>query len=291
MTLRSALVAMALVTIFRLAGYLTEPRLTDAEIHRVFSGREGSGSTRPAARPLRIVTWNIERGVRLQGIVDKLKALDGDVILLQEADRFCRRSGGRDVPREIAKSLGMNWAFGGEFQEIGEGDGSVAATTGQAILSREPIEEAKVMVFGDQVHLRWSLNPVQPRRGGRIALTARTAGIVVYNLHLESGGTDQLRQRQLDEVLADSGGRALPHIIAGDLNSSATGTPTMVKALAAADFSDTSAPLADRRTSVHHEHPIDWVFVRDIAALDGRVSRVENVSDHYPLIVSVSTAP
>jgi hypothetical protein len=32
-----------------------------------------------------------------------------------------------------------------------------------------------------------AINPVQPRRGGRIALRARSAGILRYNTHIESG--------------------------------------------------------------------------------------------------------
>ena len=37
---------------------------------------------------------------------------------------------------------------------------------------------------------------MQPRRGGRLALRARTAGLLVYNLHLESGGDDVQRASQ-----------------------------------------------------------------------------------------------
>ena len=48
-----------------------------------------------------------------------IKKLDADVLLLQEVDRGCDRSGRRDVAADLAAALGMNWIFAGEFQEIG----------------------------------------------------------------------------------------------------------------------------------------------------------------------------
>ena len=42
---------------------------------------------------------------------------------------------------------------------------------------------------------------MQPRRGGRIVLTAQTADLRVYNTHAESGNNDALRMRQaVDEL-------------------------------------------------------------------------------------------
>ena len=294
MTLRSAAVLlMALVTIFRLAGYLTEPSLSDAVIHQVAAGsNEPEPSGEPTRRRLRIVSWNIERGVRFDGILEELRSIDADVLLLQEVDRYCQRSGARDVARDLARSLGMNWITGGEFQEVGEGNGTVAATTGQAILSRDEIRDARVIVFRDQAHLRWRLNLLQPRRGGRIALKATTAGIVFYNLHLESGGSDDLRRSQLAQVLADAAlDRRPPVVIAGDFNSSAGATPSMVGSFDAAAFTDVLKGAKDRRTSVRHAHPIDWMFARNIRSREGHMRPAANLSDHYPLVGAIQLEP
>ncbi|HMF59696.1 MAG TPA: endonuclease/exonuclease/phosphatase family protein, partial [Vicinamibacterales bacterium] len=179
---------VAFVSIFRLTGHFTEPRLSDAEIHAIVGEPARISQVPAAVRPLRIVTWNIERGVRFNKIVAALKALEPDVVLLQEVDRGCKRSGKVDVARELGHALGMNWVTGGEFQEIGEANGNAPAVTGQAILSRSPISDPEVIVFRKQSSIRWRFNPFQPRRGGRVALRARTAGLVVYSLHLESGG-------------------------------------------------------------------------------------------------------
>src|SRR5688572_20339646 len=90
------------ISIFRLAGLWAEPSLTDQQIHQLVSG---SAATVTAAVPgqLRVVTWNIERGVRFLAIVSTLKRLEADVILLQEVDRFADRSGNRDVASDLAQ--------------------------------------------------------------------------------------------------------------------------------------------------------------------------------------------
>ena len=100
----------------------------------------------------------------------------------------------RDVARDLAHALEMNWVSAGEFQEIGEGRGDM------------PIDDTEVIVFTRLSSLRWRMNPVQPRRGGRMALRARTGGIDVYNVHLASSGADAVSQ------LRDVFGRAWsPH--------------------------------------------------------------------------------
>src|SRR4030095_5274282 len=136
------------------------------QIHQVTG--EPSRMLPPALRrPVRVATWNIERGVRFGNIAEELARIDADVLLLQEVDVFCRRSGNRHVARDLAHTLQMNWVFGGEFQEIGESTGGVAALTGQAVLSRFPIADTSAIVFASQTRLRWKLSPLQPRRGGR----------------------------------------------------------------------------------------------------------------------------
>ena len=278
---------MALATVFRLAGYFTEPRLSDAEIHAV-AGEPARAAARTVRSSTRIVTWNIERGVQYPRILAALQSLDADVILLQEVDRACKRSGNRDVARDLAHALGMNWVSAGEFQEVGEAVGSSAAITGQAILSRDPIADPGVIVFDDQSSMRWRLNPLQPRRGGRIALGAQTGGLLVYSLHLESGGGDEQRSSQLRQVLADEAPRAADDaVIAGDFNNAVAFQSFMFAGLGPAGFVD-ALGSAPRQTSINHRHPIDWLFVKGARSKGGRVERVEGASDHYPLLATIA---
>ena len=282
-----AVTIAAALSILRFAGYFNEPRLTDAEIHAIAGEPAGVASGARAGRPLTVVSWNIERGVQFQKIVTTLRALAPDVILLQEVDRYCRRSGNRDVARDLAQLLDMNWVSAGEYQEIGEARGTPAAVTGQAILSREPITDAATIVFAEQASIRWRLNPMQPRRGGRIAFQAVTAGVQFYNLHLESGGGDELRTRQLEEVIAAAKKQSAHTVIAGDFNNDVAFQSFMFAGLGRAGFVD-ALGTAPRQTSINHRHPIDWMFVKGATSSAGRVERVDDTSDHYPLVARLS---
>ncbi|MCB1018374.1 MAG: endonuclease/exonuclease/phosphatase family protein [Bryobacterales bacterium] len=94
---------------------------------------------------LRVVQWNIERGIRLPEIIDALTDSDAflkrqrttgeridatelldeldtlhsaDVFVFNEVDWGLKRSEYREVVRELGKALKMNWAYGVEFVEV-----------------------------------------------------------------------------------------------------------------------------------------------------------------------------
>src|ERR1700751_4199584 len=70
---------------------------------------------------IRVVNWNIERGLQLEKIIAFLEAQRADILILQEADLYARRTGFRNIAEEIAKRLRMNYAFGYEFEELAQG--------------------------------------------------------------------------------------------------------------------------------------------------------------------------
>lgn len=269
---------LALASVLRLAGFVTEPHLDAGDIHAI----DGDRALVPApagGRALRVVTWNIERGVAFERIANTLADLDAEIVLLQEVDRGCRRSGYRDVARDLAARLGMNWVAAGEFQEIGEGRRGAGCVTGQAILSRAPIDDASVIRFADQASAKWRFNPFQPRRGGRIALRTTIAGVVCYNLHLESGdGAARLRSRQMDDVRSDLARHGGPRaIVAGDFNNA--GAELAPLALERDGF---VSVLTRDGMAAAARRPIDWIFVRGLAG-EGSVVRVVGASDHDPV--------
>jgi endonuclease/exonuclease/phosphatase family metal-dependent hydrolase len=281
---------LALFSLGRLTGFFTDPRLKAGDIHKIV-GNPAVAAPAMIPNRLNVISWNIERGVRFGGVLDTLQKLDADVVLLQEVDRYCGRSGGRDVAADLASALGMNWVAAGEFQEIGEATKGRAALHGQAILSRYPITDAGVLVFAEQASLRWRLNPVQPRRGGRMALRARTGGMLVYTAHLESGSNETLRRKQLDEMVRDQQREARPDervVLAGDFNNSPVAHSSMFRGIGAARFVDSHGGTA-RLTSINSSHPIDWIFVKNLAFLDSSVYMVKGVSDHFPVLASVTT--
>jgi endonuclease/exonuclease/phosphatase family metal-dependent hydrolase len=286
--------ALALPAFVRVVGFVVEPLLSDADIHRTTGEPAWIRRDVPDPAHLRVVTWNIERGKEYDAIVRVLKGLDADVVMLQEVDRGCHRTGYRDVARDLAHALEMNWVSGGEFQEIGEGRSGTPAITGQAILSKQPIDDIDVLRFKAQARWKWSINPAQPRRGGRMTLKARTAGVRFYNTHIESGGNDSLQRTQIAEILA-SEGRAAAHedpvVIGGDFNNGPVLRASMFGRLTAAAFEDALGKAEGRGpTSQGQLHPIDWIFVKNASPTRGRIVQAPAASDHSPLFVALTSA-
>jgi endonuclease/exonuclease/phosphatase family metal-dependent hydrolase len=279
--------ALLFFGLLRLVGYGSEPLLAGRDIHQAVGEptRVGVGLLRPDN--LRVVSWNIARGTQFDQVRDVLAGLDADVYILQEVDWACRRSGDRSIASDLADALNLNWVFAGEFQEIGEGRPGRFALTGQAILSRYPIDEISVLRFERQAALRWNLDPFQPRRGGRIALRARSGGVVIYNAHIESARDDRFRARQVSEILADHVRKpdsAAPLILAGDLNTGSARRSPVVESIIGAGLTDALGEYSEsRKTSVRHPQPLDWIFVKSLEAREGRVSDNGKASDHFPL--------
>lgn len=249
-------------------------------------------------RTMRVITWNIERGLRLPQVVDFLESQNADVLILQEVDLNARRTGRLNVAEEIARKLGMNYAFGREFEELAQGSRGSPAYQGQATLSRWRLVNPRVIRFQHQSGFwqpRWfvpRVEPFQARLGGRIGLVTEIAAVgtslSVYNLHLESRGADDLRLAQLQEVVLDATehGPRLPTLVAGDLNFNAS------KAFSPGAFRSAlgllSPPTTPARGLFGRRRTIDWAFVGGaVEASQGRVRSDVHASDHFPISFTV----
>jgi endonuclease/exonuclease/phosphatase family metal-dependent hydrolase len=249
---------------------------------------------------IRVVDWNIDRGLRLQGIIDFLQHVNADVLILQEVDINARRTHRRNIAEEIARKLQMNYAFGREFEELTQGSKASPAYHGQATLSRWSISNPRVLRFRRQSNFwrpHWFLPRVelfQERLGGRIALAAEInlggAKLVTYNLHLESrANNDELRVSQMDEVLSDSAcyGPQFMLVVAGDLNLDVAkhgAAMTWTRAGFRDALGATPTPTTPPRRFFEPGRQIDWAFVRGPIQIDGgQVHKRLHASDHYPL--------
>ena len=248
---------------------------------------------------IRVVDWNIDRGQQLQGIIDFLAKTQAEVFILQEVDFNARRTHRLNVAEEIARKLQMNYVFGREFQELVQGTKTDPAYHGQAILAKWPISNARLIRFSRQSNFwqpHWFLPrvaPFQERLGGRMALVAdvniAAKKLSIYNLHLESRASDELRLSQVQEVLLDAAHQDShrPLVIAGDFNLDAS-KGGAASALATAGFQDAMGALRTPTTPSRHllerGHCIDWAFIRGpIRASSGRVHNQVKASDHYPI--------
>ena len=256
-----------------------------------------------APRRIRVVSWNIARGCRLDEVAEFLADANADLILLQEVDKRARRSARRNIAELLAKRLRLNYAFGIEFHELTQGSRGAPAHHGQATLSRWPLCGSRVLRFSRQStywHPRWwipSLPPFQRRLGGRMALLSHaTIGettLAVCNLHLESRGGDDLRRAQLAEVLNETlrCGLDVPAIVAGDFNFDVTkpGNACVTQT----GFQNPFADLRLRTAQAHsfglgRSNTIDWILTRGpIAPASPKVDHSVSASDHYPLFLTL----
>jgi endonuclease/exonuclease/phosphatase family metal-dependent hydrolase len=249
--------------------------------------------------PLRLVCWNVNRGLQLNDIIDFLQSSSADLILLQETDVNARRTRRRNIPRQIAQALRMNYVFGREFQELAQGTEASPAYHGQTTLSRLPLSNPRIVRFQLQSRFwdpRWFIPPLpsfQRRLGGRMALLCEIAvggrTLLVCNLHLESRGSDELRIRQLSEILNYIGlyPVEMPVLVAGDFNFELSRGPAATL-IAGRRMDNPFASLGGGGT-VPNSNPskpvaIDWVLTR--GALSANHPEIHDsiaASDHFPL--------
>ena len=252
----------------------------------------------PSGTSLRLMSWNIDRGYEFDGLVKLIRDKQPEICLLQEVDLHDRRTKNRDVAREMAKTLGYNYSFGTEFQELSQGVDSNPAYHGQATLSRWPIVNSRIIRFQRQSSW-WKPHGVIPnvaffqrRLGGRIALVTDLSvngiPVVVYNLHLESRSGGSIQGAQLNEVLADLKNNYAPGtaaIIGGDLNSKYN--PSSVRHYL--EKQGFQSVLGDHlaRTHVIMGY-LDWIFYRGPWKVEeGTVVRGSHASDHDPIIAEL----
>lgn len=189
-----------------------------------------------APRELRVITLNIyhdkaEWPKRLPLIVAQLRALDADVIALQEVLQT------EDLPNQ-ARTIGA--ALGYSVQFVSNDGEDQAHRYGNALLTRLPVLEQD-----------WT--PLEPRDDSRSMGHARLrfdgAPIDVYFTHLhhtQAGGA--IRRRQLEGARAFMGRRQGPasSLVLGDFNAPAT-APELAAMAGYVDTYGAVHPDADAR--------------------------------------------
>ena len=267
----------------------------------------GSFLSRPFPRMwpevIRLVSWNVNRGLHLKRIIEFLADSSADLILLQETDINARRTHRRNIPREIAKALQMNYIFGREFEELAQGSEASPAYHGQTTLSRLPLSSPRIVRFKHQSTFwrpRWfipRMQTFQRRLGGRMALiceiTVQGRKLALYNVHLESRGHDELRLDQLSETLNEikKNPAGTPVLLAGDFNFDLSRGPAATL-IAGMRFDNPFASFGGRKT-VPNSSPfkataIDWILTSGaLSASEPRIQEPTAASDHFPLSVEL----
>ena len=212
-----------------------------AEVGRVLDGVERDDFTREraaggaAAEAIRATAWNIERGARLEGVVRVLSEhplmSESDVLLLTELDYGMARSGNLHVTRELARALGMAYAFAPCYINLSKGSGLESGTEGEnalalhgnAVLSRWPVRSAWSVALPNG---KDKMRGREKRLGSQRAVVCdveHPSGLLrAVSLHLDAHSSQRHRRRQMKVVLdfLETLSPRAPVLVGGDWNTS-----------------------------------------------------------------------
>jgi len=264
-----------------------------------------------------VMTWNIERGVHLDAQLAALREDPAlpvpDILLASELDRGCSRSGYRDVAREYAEALGMNYVFAVEFIELPRpgGPGGTIETMcehGNAIFSRYPLGNVEVLRHDD--NRDWYVPPEdrgddgEPRLGGRIDVAAdvRIGDEILHvvSVHYESNPffeNDQVNQANATAERAAA--QPWPVVVGGDTNNGTyfvdlqqgTRTDATVEAFFGRGFEDPHVGLPWDQRGTRGGLVIDLLFGLGVTTTNPGICPADlcdPLSDHRAVWATVS---
>lgn len=307
------------------------PRTSDA--HRALLARlpgmnavqcGGAAHLRSLPAAFTVLAWNLERCLFPDASAAHVAKLEPLVLLLSEMDHGMARTKQRHTTEDMARALGMTYAFGVEFFEMDlggetergfcEDDFNARGWHGNAILSAVPFD--KVTMFRLDDHGHWFTpgaggDAGQPRVGGRNAIAAvipaENGPICFVSTHLESNAGADHRARQFDLLMdaVDGFAPGMPVVIGGDLNTGNhappdddwRSEPLFERARARGYDWSLTADGVTTRPSLITPHPsrqmkLDWLCAR---GLDGRRTAVLSsldptgrpLSDHDAVLAQI----
>lgn len=230
-----------------------------------------------APATIRVVSYNIKHGrgndnvVDLQRTAAVLRALQPDVVGLQEVDRVADRSGKVDEARVLGESLGLHHAFG-RFMDFQGG------AYGMGVLSRFPITQSREVALPEGNEPRVALAVDVRLPDGR--------PVTIVNVHFDWVRDDGFRYAQAQTLAAFLDALTQPYILLGDFNDE-PGSRTL--ALFTSRAAEAPKPRDNRLTfsSTEPAKEIDFIFMAPREAWSAGEVRVIDeklASDHRPLL-------
>jgi endonuclease/exonuclease/phosphatase family metal-dependent hydrolase len=244
----------------------------------------------PDTGPVRVCTWNIQLGLRLDAVIDAVRTHGDfhglDLLCLQEASVHA----GRLDAARIAESLGAGY---GHFQATAQLRRGVEQAN--ALIWRrdafDPAEPAIVSLSGPSSRRmtraeRTLLRAIAPQQ--RIAIRAESAALRVYVVHLDMIGFAH-KLDQLRAVITDMAARPnVPvTVVAGDLNTFGPPGLQLWRRLGAVA---NGAGMVDVTREVRRTHwtaqKLDAIFLRSELPFTSRAWALNvRASDHRPVFV------
>ena len=185
----------------------------------------------PARERYRFLSWNLERGIEFDGQLEALRSHDYlsscDVLLLTETDVGMARSGNRHIARDLARELGMHYAFAPCYVNLSKGAGieydvqseNELGLHGNAVLSRYPLSNVgsvRLKNGKDKMAGREKRLGQQTALVADVGLPGRT--VTAVSVHLDAQSSQRHRRDQMCDVLDGLTGDH-PVMIGGDWNT------------------------------------------------------------------------
>ncbi len=210
-------------------------------------GTTETGSFAPAGsapKPAyRVLAWNLERGIEYEGQLAAIRSHpylgSVDVFLLTETDVGMARSANRNVARELARKLGLHYAFAPCYLNLSKGVGveneahgrNELGLHGNAILSRYPIRDPRPIELGNG---RDKMRGNEKRLGQQVALAAEIGfpgfDLTVCSVHLDAQSRQRHRRDQMAGVL-DGLPPSGPAVVGGDWNTTTFDSSSALSAI------------------------------------------------------------
>ena len=185
----------------------------------------------PAKASYRLVAWNIERGIEYEAQLREFQRHDylrsADILLLTETDVGMARSGNRNIARDLAQQLGLNYAFAPCYLNLSKGAGVESEAAGEnelglhgnALLSRYPLRNPRRIPLGNG---RDKMRGREKRLGEQAAIVAEVdlpgLPLTVCSVHLDAQSRQSHRRGQMELVINGMPPDG-PAVIGGDWNT------------------------------------------------------------------------
>ena len=309
----------------RLCHEAADPDAAPDKLHINCRPESGTFATDTLTEPvteLIVVAYNMERGMHLDEQIEFFKTAPGfrdvDVLLVSEADRGCSRTDYRNVPRELARALDMNYVFGVEYMELPRKTDKpldridALCEHGNAVLSRFPITNPQQIRHARSKE--WYIPPGpdrenhEPRLGGGMAVSGdlvlpdRT--VRVYSIHLDSDLENaDIRETQALELTTHAADFPGTVIMGGDCNTypylvdlqAGALSSRAVQTFFAAGYADAHAGMKpSKRGTTNREYGarvlLDLIFVRGATVSRSSIcpgKHCDRLSDHLPVLAEI----
>jgi endonuclease/exonuclease/phosphatase family metal-dependent hydrolase len=252
-------------------------------LHLMASPFFGITSARAGEGELRILCYNIHYGQGNDGVYDLkrlaevIKAVDPDLVALQEVDVMVRRSGQVHQAEELGKLTGLGVYYGPTQHYEG-------GLFGNAILSKLPVTR----VWNQPLPYTEATPELTTYPRGFVAVTVRTPGgkdVRFVSTHFQHNvEADRVAEAEAVNRYLGVENEKIPTILAGDINAVPNSDP--MKVLLSKWTNAVDAEAAPTVPSKDPKSRIDYIFYRQgdpFEVLETKVLAEDSASDHRPV--------